>query len=149
MTIVETINADLISAMKQKDELELSTLRLVRSALKNKEIDQGKALEDADVIAVIKTMKKQFEDALADFVKGNRSDLIEKQQKEIAIVARYLPAGMPAEQIEKIVREQIAAVGATSPSDVGKVMGPAMKALAGGADGNQVREIVTRLLTAA
>jgi hypothetical protein len=149
MTIVETINADFISAMKQKDELELSTLRLVRSALKNKEIDLSRALEDADALAVLKSMKKQYEDALKDFIKGNRADLVEKQQKEIAIVSRYLPAGMPEAEVERIVREQIAALGATSPDDVGKVMGPSMKALAGGADGNLVREIATRSLSAA
>jgi uncharacterized protein len=147
MTIAETINADLTAAMKAKDELELSTLRLVRSAFKNKEIDLGHPLTEDEALAVLRTMKKQYEDALADFTKANRADLIEKQEKEIAIVARFLPAALPVEEIEKVVREQIAAVGATSSADVGKVMGPSMKALAGRADGNQVKEVVQRLLT--
>jgi len=146
MTIAETINADLTSAMKKQDELERGALRLVRSALKNKEIDLRRPLTDEDVLAVLKTMKKQYEDALADFKRGGRADLVEKQEKEIAVVARYLPAELPDAEIEKIVRGQIAALGASSPGDVGKVMGAAMKEIAGRADGTRVREAAQRLL---
>jgi uncharacterized protein len=147
MTIAEMISADLTAAMKSKDELELSTLRLVRSAFKNKEIDLGHPLTEEEATAVLRTMRKQYEDALADFRRANRADLVEKQEKEIVIVTRYLPAAVPVEEVEKVVREQIAALGASSPAEVGKVMGASMKALAGRADGNQVREVVQRLLS--
>jgi uncharacterized protein len=147
MNIAESISADLTAAMKSKDELELSTLRLVRSAFKNKEIDLGHSLSEEEATAVLRTLRKQYEDALADFRRANRADLVEKQEKEIAILTRYLPAALPVEEVEKVVREQISALGASSPADVGKVMGASMKALAGRADGNQVREVVQKLLS--
>jgi hypothetical protein len=146
MTILERIDTDLQTAMKQKNELELSTLRLMRSALKNKQIDLGHATTDEEAQAVMKTQVKQYQDALSDFEKAGRLDLAERQKLEIDIVKRYLPEAMPAEELERVVSEAVASSGATSPSDVGKVMGIAMKAVAGRADGNAVRTIVQRLL---
>ena len=147
MTLLERIDADLKDAMKSKNEQELSTLRLVRSALKNKQIDLGHPPTDEEVMAVTKTMQKQYQDALVDFEKAGRADLAEKQKAELVIIKRYLPEMLPADQVEVMVKEAIAELGATSASDVGKVMGAAMKKANGRADGSTVREIAQTLLT--
>lgn len=146
MTILEQIDLDLKEAMKSKNEQELSTLRLVRSALKNKQIDLGHVPTDEETLSILKTVQKQYQDALTDFEKGGRTDLVERQKAELQTVKRYLPELLPEAEVEKIVREAIAAVGATSASDVGKVMGAAMKAAGGRADGNVVRALAQKLL---
>lgn len=146
MTILERIDADLKEAMKQKNELGLSALRLVRSALKNRQIDLGHAPSDEEAQAVLRTLVKQYQDALDDFTQAGRADLAERQTAELEIVKRYLPAALPAEELERIVRQAMAEVGAAAPADVGKVMGAAMKIVAGRADGNSVRAIAQRLL---
>lgn len=147
MTLLERIDADLKDAMKSKNEQELATLRLVRSALKNKQIELGEPPTDDDVMATVKTMQKQYQDALADFENAGRADLVEKQKAELVILKRYLPEMLPMEQVEAIVKEAVAEVGASSPADVGKVMGAAMKKAGGRADGSTVREIAQKLLT--
>ena len=146
MSLIERIDADVKEAMKAKHEQELSTLRLVRSALKNKQIDLGHVPTDDETSAVLKTLQKQYQDALADFEKAGRSDLAERQRSELDIVKRYLPEALPEAEVEKIVKEAIATIGATSAADVGKVMGAAMKAANGRADGNTVRAMAQKLL---
>ena len=146
MSILERIDADLKEAMKSKNEQELSTLRLVRSALKNKQIDLGHAPTDDEVLAVLKTLQKQYQDALTDFEKAGRGDLAERQKSEIAVVKRYLPEAMSEAETEKIVKEAIVTIGATGGADIGKVMGAAMKAAEGRAEGNMVRTIAQKLL---
>lgn len=141
MTVIERVEADFKQAMKSKDELTLSVMRLVRSELKNKQIELGRDLKDEDTHVVLKRMIKQYQDALVDFQAAGRQDLLERQQKEIDIIAKYLPASLPMEDLEKIVVEAIKTSGAT---DMGKAMGAAMKAVAGRADGNEVRAIVQR-----
>lgn len=143
MTILERIDQDFIQAMKAKDEKRLPTLRLLRSATKNKQIDAQRPLTDEDVIAVIKTMVKQYQDALGDFEKAGRTDLFEKQKEEIAVLSEYLPPSLPKDELETIVRDAVQLSGAT---DMGKAMGAAMKAVNGRADGTEVRAIVQRLL---
>ena len=146
MSILERIDADLKEAMKSKNEQELSTLRLVRSALKNKQIDLGHAPTDDEAMVVLKTLQKQYQDALTDFEKAGRGDLAERQKSEIEVVKRYLPEAMSEAETEKIVKEAIAAIGATGGADIGKVMGAAMKAAEGRAEGNMVRTIAQKLL---
>jgi uncharacterized protein YqeY len=147
MNLTERINADLKEAMKNKNELELSVLRLVRTGIKNKEIEIAHVLSDEEIQVVIRTMIKQGKDALTDFTSAGRQDLIDRQTGEIAILERYLPPAMPAEELEAICQKVIAEAGATSPSDVGKVMGSVMKVVDGRADGSSVRTIVQRLLS--
>ena len=147
MNLNERINADLKEAMKSKNELELSVLRLMRTAAKNKEIEIMHPLSDEEVQVVIRTMIKQGKDALTDFTSAGRQDLIDRQTGEIAVLERYLPPAMPAEELEAICKKVIADVGATSPSDVGKVMGSVMKVVDGRADGSSVRTIVQGLLS--
>lgn len=143
MNTLEKIDQDFKDAMRSKDELAISALRLVRTALKNKQIELLRELTDADVTAVLKTMIKQYQDALSDFSSAGRQDLVERQQREIDLVAQYLPPALPTEELERIVKEAVTGSGAT---DVGKAMGAAMKAVDGRADGNAVRSIVQKLL---
>jgi uncharacterized protein len=147
MTIAERIEADLQSAMKQKNELELSVLRLVRSAFKNKQIDLGHPLTDDEAQAVVKTLQKQYQDALVDFEHAGRKDLADRQIAELVVVKRYLPEAMPPEELERAVKDVLLASSFTSPADIGKAMGAVMKAVGGRADGNAVRAVVQRLLT--
>ncbi len=145
MTIHQQIEEDLKAAMKAHDELRLSTLRLVRSAFKNKEIDSGKELSDQDAVAVMRTMLKQYKDALNDFTTAGRTDLAERQTKEIGIIEGYLPQQMGEAQVEEVCKSVIGEMNATL-SDAGKVMGAVMKRLAGQADGAMVKQVVERLL---
>ena len=146
MTIQERITGDMTSAMKNKDELKLSTLRLVLSSLKNKRIDLGRDMTDEDSMAVLKTMKKQFTDALSDFEKAGREDLIAKQKGELAILDAYLPQQLSEEELDRIVSEAVKTSGASGQADFGKAMGAAVKAVEGRADGTAIRTIVQRLL---
>lgn len=143
MNVIERIETDFKQAMRSKDELALSVIRLVRSALKNKQIELGREITEEDAHGVMKTMIKQYQDALIDFQSASRQDLVERQQKEIDLIAQYLPPSLPMEELEKIVTEAVKTSGAT---DMGKAMGAAMKVVAGRADGNQVRAIVQRVL---
>lgn len=143
MTILERLEQEFKEAMKAKAEVKISTLRLMRTALKNKQIEVGHPLSDEEVTPVLKTMIKQYQDAISDFTSAGRQDLVERQQAEIDIIAAYLPAGLSQEELERIVTEALMASGI---KEIGKAMGVVMKAVAGRADGNDVRRIVERLL---
>ena len=133
---------DVAEAMKAKRQLELSTLRLIRAAIKNSLIElRGKeADEDQLAITVIKRQIKQTQDAITDFEKGGRPDLKATAEEEIALLQKYLPAELPDEEILKIIAEAIAAAGENAHA--GKLMGDIMKRVAGRADGNRVRALV-------
>lgn len=146
MTILERVDADLKEAMKAKNEPVLSTLRLVRSAFKNKQIDVQRDLTDEESLGVIRTMVKQYRDALADFASAGRQDLVDKQTREIGILETYLPAAMPEAELEAICAKVIGEQNATM-KDMGRVMGLIMKEVDGRADGNTVRTIVQKLLS--
>ncbi len=143
MTLVQTVDTDFKEAMKAKEGVRLSTLRMLRSALKNKQIDLQHELTDQEAMAVIKTMMKQYQDALNDFMNAGRTDLADRQQKELDILATYLPPALSREELEAIVKDAVQSSGVT---DAGKAMGIAMKAVAGRADGTDVRAIVEALL---
>lgn len=144
-TILQNLDTDLKEAMKAKNESALSTLRMVRAAFKNKQIDMGHDLTDDEAMGVMRTMVKQYKDALNDFRTAGRNDLAEKQAKEIELIEHYLPAQMSEIQVEEIAKGVIAEMNATV-SDTGKVMGAIMKKAAGQADGTVVRAVVERLL---
>ncbi|MEK7655774.1 MAG: GatB/YqeY domain-containing protein [Patescibacteria group bacterium] len=145
MLLYERIEQDLVQAMKAKDELTLSALRLVRSSLKNKQIELQHALSDEESEAVIRSMVKQYRDALSDFTKAGRDDLASRQRLEIGVLSKYLPAALSDEEVEAVAKRVIEEDKATS-ADIGKVMGRVMKELGGRVDGNTVRAIVQRLL---
>lgn len=144
-TISQKIEEDLKEAMKAKNEAALSTLRMVRAAFKNKQIDVGHELTDDEATAVMRTMVKQYKDALNDFRNAGRTDLADKQAKEIELIEHYLPAMLSEEKVEELAKAAISEMNATL-SDTGKVMGAVMKKAAGQADGTVVRNVVERLL---
>ncbi len=139
MTTLEQIDADFKEAMKTKDELALSVLRLVRTSLKNKQIDLGHAPDQAETEQVLRTMIKQYQDAITDFSSAGRQDLIERQQTEIDLIAKYLPPPLSSEELRTIVHEALAA---SEIKEVGRAMGVAMKAVNGRADAKDVRPLV-------
>lgn len=144
MSILEQIDHDFKEAMKAKEEVRLSVLRMLKTALKNQQINVQHDLSDQEASAVLKTMIKQYQDALNDFTSAGRSDLAERQQREIDLLAHYLPPALPLDQLETIVAD---AVHSSQVTDVGKAIGVAMKAVDGRADGGEVRKIVERLFS--
>jgi uncharacterized protein YqeY len=149
MTISTKIQADIITAMKAKDEHRLTTLRMVKSALKNKEIDKREPLTDAEETQILTTLIKQRRESVESFTKGDRPELAAKEQAEIAMIEGYLPQAATEEEVRAVVQGAIAhlAEGGTKPGP--KDMGPAMRVvqqriLASGlrADGKLVSELV-------
>jgi uncharacterized protein YqeY len=131
MSLVERIQKELTAAMKGKDELRLSVLRMVKSALKNKEIEKMHPLEDGESLQVLQTLVKQRRESVEQFTKGGRMDLAEKETKEIAIIESYLPAAPSDAEIAAAVEAAIAETGANSPKQMGAVIKAAREHLAG------------------
>lgn len=128
-------------------------MRMLKSAIQNAEIEkQGKLkdlsvkLDEEEILALLRRQAKQLEEALADFVKGGRADLVEQTKAELAAVKAYLPAGLSDEDLKALVEEAVKETGASGPSDFGRLMGVVMKKVAGRADGNTVRAAVLKLL---
>ncbi len=143
MAIIQDVDKDLVTAMKAKDEFKLSVLRMMKTALKLKQVELGKPLEDGAAHAVLRTLVKQRHDSAEQFRKGGRIDLAEKEEAEINIVESYLPAAASDTEIEAAVVAAIAETGAATPQDLGRVMKAAMARLAGkNADGKRVSEMV-------
>jgi uncharacterized protein len=131
MPLMEQIQKDLMDAMRAKDELRLSVLRMMKSALKLKEIDKIRPLEDAEVLQMLQTLVKQRRESVEMFAKGGRTDLAEKETKEIAIIENYLPANASADDIEKAIDAAIAETGANSAKQMGAVIKAARSKLEG------------------
>ncbi len=147
MSIVEQIASDITTAMKQKAQTKLDALRMMKSALKNKEIDQGRPLEDAEAIKVLQTLLKQRREAAEQYLKGGRQELADKELAEAAIIEAYLPVALSNAEIEQVVAEVIAETQATSIKDMGSVMKSVMARLAGqSVDGKAVSAIVKKML---
>ncbi|MGZ8427968.1 MAG: GatB/YqeY domain-containing protein [Candidatus Deferrimicrobiaceae bacterium] len=146
MGLKERIQADMQKAAKERNSLALSALRMALAAIKNKEIEaRGEIGEDA-VLKVLATMVKQRRESIELFERGGRSDLAGKEAAEIVVLEAYLPKPLTDAEVESLVREAIAAAGAKSPADMGRVMKELMPKVAGRADGKTVNEIVRRLL---
>lgn len=143
----EQIKKDLDKALLAKEELLVSTLRLLLAEIRNYWIEKQKDLTDEDVIAVIRRQIKQRKDSIEAYQKGGRKDLAEKETKEMGILGKYLPQQMAVNELEKIVKETIEEVGAAGPKDFGKVMGAVMGKVKGAAEGAMVAEAVKRLLS--
>jgi uncharacterized protein YqeY len=143
MRLRDKISEDLISAMKAKEAERLSVLRMMKAAVRNKEIDLRQELEDAQVLQVLLTMIRQRKDSVDQYSKGGRFDLSEKEAAEIKIIEQYLPAAPTDEEIGSIVEAAIAEMGATSLKDMGKVMKACMARFSGRPiDGGKVNELV-------
>lgn len=149
MALVEQIEKDLTAAMKAREELRLSVLRMAKSALKLKQVELNKPLDDAQALAVLRTQVKQRHDSVEQFRKGGREDLATKEEQEIKILETYLPAAAGDEDIDAAVAAAIAETEATTAKDIGKVMKAAMAKLVGkNADGKRVNEKVRAKLGA-
>src|ERR1700756_5222703 len=149
MAIVEQVQKDMVDAMRSRDELRLSTLRMVKSALKNKEIDKRAPLDDREAQQVLSTLIKQRKDSIEQFQKGGRQELADKEAAEITIIEAYLPKAAGEEEIVAEVKATIAEMGSPTMKDMGTVMKNVMARLqASGArvEGKTVSEIVKKNL---
>jgi len=146
MSLRERLDADLKSAMLAKDQAKTSALRMVKSSVRNKEIDAKKTLDDSEMTQILATLKKQREDAIAQYKQGNRQDLVDKEQAELDIIQGYLPQALSGSELESIIKEAIKESAAQGPKDMGKVMKLIMPKTQGRADGKEVSEKVKTLL---
>jgi len=142
MTLKARINDDVKTAMRGGDARRRDALRLLLSALKQREVDERKELADADVVAVMEKMIKQRRESIVQFEKGGRQDLAQNEQFEVEIFQAYMPQALSGAEIETAIAEAIAAAGAKAPSDMGKVMGVLKGKLAGRADMSKVSGLV-------
>jgi len=142
MTLKARINDDVKTAMRGGDARRRDALRLLLSALKQREVDERKELADADVVAVMEKMIKQRRESIVQFEKGGRQDLAQNEQFEVEIFQAYMPQALSGAEIETAIAEAIAAAGAKAPSDMGKVMGILKGKLAGRADMSKVSGLV-------
>jgi uncharacterized protein len=140
--IIEKMNAELIVAMKAKDEAKVLALRTLKSALKYKEVDLKHELTDAEAIDVLSHQAKQRRESIEGFEKGNRPESAAKEKAELDLIQTYLPAALPAEELAALIEEAVKAVGAASPKDMGKVMGYLTPKVKGRADMGQVSAAV-------
>jgi uncharacterized protein YqeY len=149
MSYIERIQSDLTAAMKEKDELRLSVLRMVKSALKNKEIEKVRPLDDLESLQILQTLVKQRRESIDQFTKGGRKDLADKEAKEIAIIEDYLPAAPSDDEIHRAVEEAINEESADSLKQMGAVIKAARAKLEGKAiDGKVLSDRVRERLTA-
>ena len=148
--LTQQIRADMVTAMKAREELRLSVIRGMITAFTNELVAKGKKptdqLSDEEAIVVLKRLHKQRADSAEQFDKGNRPELAEKERQERTIIEAYLPAKASREVIEKAVKEKIAELGVADKAGMGKLMGAVMKSLGGSADGNDVKTAIESLL---
>lgn len=148
MGLNERLTEEMKAAMKAgpAGKVRLETIRFLRSAVKNAEIEKRTPLTDDEILGIITKQVKQLKDSMADFQKANRQDLIERAQAEIDVLSEYLPKQLSADEVRDLARKVIADVGAQGPKDMGKVMGPLVAQTKGRADGKMVQQIVKELL---
>ena len=147
MGLEERLVEEMKQAMKSNDKLKLSTIRMIRSALKNKEIDLRKKLEDEDIVKVIQTMMRRGEESVEQFETGGRMDLVEKEKSEIEIMKSFLPQPLSQEEVLKIIDQSIQETQASSLKDMGKVMKSVMPKIGGKADGKLINQLVKNRLS--
>lgn len=146
MSLLETITSDLLQAAKNNEPLVRDTLRGVKSAIKNAEIAKGHTLSDEEIVDVLAKEVKQRKESIDSFTSGGRPELAEKEQAEIDILTKYLPEQMGEDEVRTIVDEVLAATGATTKQDMGKVMGALMPRVKGKADMSLVSRLVAERL---
>ncbi|WP_027415825.1 GatB/YqeY domain-containing protein [Aneurinibacillus terranovensis] len=146
MRLVDRLTDDMKQAMKNKDKLKLSVIRMVKASIKNEEINQGKELSDDEVLTVLTRELKQRRDSLHEFEKAGRDDLAATAREEINVLIEYMPEQLSEEEIRRLVSDAIRQVGASSKKDLGKVMGVLMPKVKGRADGTLVNKVVQELL---
>ena len=148
MNLSKQIVSDLTASMKAQDASRTSTLRMVKAAMMNRQIEKGSELDDDDVQKLLRSLVKQRRDSIEQYEKAGRQELVDKEKAEIGVIEAYLPQAASQEEVEEAVMAAIAETGASSMKDMGKVMKAAQAALAGrNADGRVVSEIVKARLT--
>ena len=151
MALKDTISQDLKNAMKSGEKLRLETLRTIRAALMEKEIEKrgsGNPMSPEDELGVLTTAAKKRKESIEQFQNGGRPELAEQERQELAIIQEYLPKQLSQEEVEKAVRDIVSQTSAAGPGDFGKVMPQVMKQLKGKADGRLIQETVKKLLGA-
>ncbi|MCL6567180.1 MAG: GatB/YqeY domain-containing protein [Acidobacteriia bacterium] len=147
MSLSERIQKELTEAIKARDELRVSVLRMMKTALHNRQVEKMRPLEEAEAVQVLQTLVKQRREAIEQFAKGGRADLVAKETQELAILESYLPAPPSQEELDAAIRAAIQETGATSPKQMGAVIKAARERLAGKAvDGKMLADRVRALL---
>ncbi|WP_374340542.1 GatB/YqeY domain-containing protein [Methyloversatilis sp.] len=147
MSLKEQISEDMKTAMRAKDSARLGAIRLLLAAIKQKEVDERITLDDAQITVVIDKMLKQRRDSIGQYEAANRQDLADAEKFELEVLTAYMPQQMSAEEVRATIAGVIAAVGATGPADMGKVMGPLKAKLAGRTDMAQASALVKAALS--
>jgi uncharacterized protein YqeY len=143
MSLSERVQKDIVTAMKSKDELRLSVLRMIKSALQLKEVDKKRPLDEPESIQLLQTLAKQRKESIDQFAKGGRQDLVDKETSELKVLESYLPAGASAEEMNAAITKAITDTGATSIKQMGGVVKAAKDALTGKAvDGKVLSDLV-------
>lgn len=143
MSLSETIQKDIVAAMKAKEEMKLSVLRMVKAAIQLKEVEKLRKLDEQESIQLLQTMVKQRKESIDQFAKGGRQDLVEKEQKELALLEQYLPAGASQAEMDAAITKAIAETGANSIKQMGAVVKAAKSALEGKTvDGKALSDLV-------
>jgi len=143
----QTLTVDLKQALRDRDKVRRSTFRLVIAAIKNAEIARQAALDDSDILGIIAKEAKRHEESIEAFKQGNRQELVAQEEAELAVLKEYLPRQLTREEIIAAARQVIEEVGAREPRDKGKVMPKLIAQLKGKADGREINEVVTELLS--
>ena len=146
MSLLKTLDEDLKTALKKSDKIKLSALRLVKSAIKNRQIEKGSELSDEEILAIFSTLAKQRRESIEQFLKGGRNDLVHQEEQELLILHSYMPAQLSAEEIDKMISQAIKESSAKSEGDMGKVMKLLAPRIKGIADGKSVNNRVRELL---
>jgi hypothetical protein len=147
MSLIEQLTKTMAEAMKARDQVRLATVRMLKAALMNREVERGRPLTDAEELQVVTMLVKQRKDSIDQFGRGGRQDLVDKETAELAVLQTYLPPGVDAGELERIVTEAVAETGVTSSKDMGRVMKAVMARLAGAqVDGKAVSELVRKKL---
>jgi len=148
VAFVEVVTSAIADAMRKQEPVRLGALRMLKAALMNKEVERGRALDDAESLQVVTSLVKQRKDSIEQFTKGGRQDLVDKEAAEIRVLEAYLPPAADPAVIERAVADAISDTGATSVKDMGKVMKAAMSRLAGqSVDGKIVNDLVRQRLS--
>ncbi len=146
MTIAQRLDADLKEALRARDVIRTSTIRLARAAIKNAEIERQRPLTGDETIGILQHEVKRRREAIEGFTRGGRDDLVQKEQLEMALLLGYLPAPLDEMELRRLVAEVAGSAGATSERDFGRVMGQVMRRVAGRAEGKAVERIVREAL---
>ena len=146
MSLKDKLMEDLKSSMKNKDTIRKNTITMVRSSIKQIEVDKRLELADEEVLDIISKQVKEKRSAIEEFKKGSRDDLVNQTENEIEILLEYLPKQLSEEEVEEIVKETINEINATSMKDIGMIMKAVMPKIKGRSDGNVVNKVVKKIL---